>query len=182
MRTLSIVALAGAAGLTLTGAAIAAEHDAKAKPAAETAAPMLDFVPVRYVPVQYVPVRMVRVADPFADMERMMAAMQAQHAAMMRQAAMLAAQARQAGGANDVQVNQVSAGNLPAGASYSITYVSSSSGGGTCGQMVRVTQRQGAAPQRISQTFGDCGGQQGAAPAPAPAAPVQPPRPAIPTV
>lgn len=180
MRTLSIVALAGAAGLTLTGAAIAAEHDAKAKPAAETAAPMLDFVPVRYVPVQYVPVRMVRVADPFAEMDRMMAMMQAQHVAMMRQAAMLAAQA-QAGGANGVQVNQVSAGNLPAGASYSVTYVSSSSGGGTCGQMVRVTQRQGAAPQRISQTFGDCG-QQGAAPAPAPAAPVQPPRPAIPTV
>lgn len=171
MRKLSIVALAGAAGLTLTGGAVAAEHDAKVKPVAETAAPMLDFVPIRYVPV-----RMVRVADPFADMDRIMAMMQARHVAMMRQAAMLAAQAQQAGGANDVQVNQVSAGNLPAGASYSITYVSTSSGGGTCGQMVRVTARQGAAPQRISQTFGDCG-RQGATPAP-----VQPPRPAIPTV
>jgi nucleotidyltransferase/DNA polymerase involved in DNA repair len=87
----------------------------------------------------------------------------------------LAAQAEGAGGA--AMVDRVAAGNLPAG-SYSYTFVSMSSGNGSCGRVVQITARPNAAPQRVARSFGDCGG--GATPAPAIRARPAP-RPAVPT-
>ena len=120
----------------------------------------------------------VAVADPFAEMDAMFAAMQRRHDAMMREVAAMQARAE---ADPSGPVRQVSVGEgAPAGGSYSFVSTTTTSSGG-CGHSVEVTQRPGAAPQRIERSFGDCSGAH-AAPTPAPRAPAAAPAPAAPTV
>lgn len=180
MRLIPAVALAGAAGLCLAGVAAAQRHvmtvDLPSGGIARIAYEG-DAAPVVKVVKDGDSDALAMARDPFAGFDRMMAEMRARHVAMMRQMAALAAQARQAGGT--AIVDRVAAGNLPEG-SYSYTFISTSSGNGTCGRVVEITARANAAPQRVARSFGDCG--EDATPAPAPAAPARPaPRPAVPT-
>ena len=186
MRLIPAVVFAGAAGLCLAGAAAAQRHvmtvDLPSGGIAQIAydgdvAPAVKVV--KAGDPDAMPLALIDRGDPFAGFDRMMAEMRARHVAMMRQVAALAAQARGTGGT--AVVDRVAAGNLPAG-SYSYTFVSTSSGNGTCGRVVEITARANAAPQRVARSFGDCGESATPAPAPAPAAPARPaPRPALPT-
>ncbi len=123
----------------------------------------------------------VAVADPFAEMDAMFAAMERRHQAMMREIAAMQAQARAQAGPGS-PARQISIGEgAPAGGSYSFVSTTTTSSGG-CGHSVEVTQRPGAAPQRIERSFGDCG-RAGAAPVPrAPHVPAAVPAPAVPTI
>ncbi len=92
-------------------------------------------------------------ADPFLAMDRMMAAMDAETAVMMRQAAALAA-APMPGPGDLIEANMADA---PAGAT-STTYVASFGGSGVCTQSVQVISAgPGLRPRVVSQSSGDCG-------------------------
>jgi hypothetical protein len=123
--------------------------------------------------------------DPFAEMERMSAIMQARHEAMMRQVAAMQQQvlaARQAGtqqAATGVPGQIVVATDLPAG-SYSYSMVSTTTGNG-CTQTVE-WRSDGAAkePQVTRTSAGDCTAVQKNAPAIRAAAPAPRAAPTVP--
>jgi len=118
----------------------------------------------------------VAIVDPFAQMDAIFAAMEQRHAAMMREIAALQARA----GANPSSpVQQISAGDdMPAGGAYSFVSTTTTSSDG-CQHSVQVTQRAGAAPQRVERSFGRCGGVYSA---PEPQSPAQETAPATPTI
>jgi len=107
----------------------------------------LHFIPVR--------VAMPMTSSPFAMMDRMMADMDRQMDVMMRQAAAMQAQAPAARPRGPVAL--VSAGNAPAGSSFSYRFVSINNGKTTCTQSVQVTsQGANAQPKVVKASSGDC--------------------------
>jgi hypothetical protein len=129
----------------------------------------------------------VAAADPFAELERMSAMMQARHEMMMRQVAQMQQQARQqivaaqrsGAGANEPGQVVVST-NLPAG-SYSYTMVSTTSSAGGCTQTVEWRSDGSAKEPQVTKTSaGDCSAVLKNAPAIPAAAPARPAAPAIP--
>jgi hypothetical protein len=158
MHTLSKLLL-GAAGLVaLGGAAFAAERDAHILKVllpdgsvgqiryTGDVAPRVVLVPAaRVLPIAFV--------DPFADMDRAFAAMDARADAMLRQAAMMQAAAPAVGG----QLDSAALKTLPPGTvSYSFTSFSGGNGV-SCSQSVQVTALEpGKAPKVVRQNSGDC--------------------------
>ena len=176
MRLMSKVLLGGLATAALAGTAVAAEHAvhvmnvampdgsvAKVRYVGDTP-PQVRFVPVAVRAVPMMPVAMI---DPsFAAMDRMMAAIDAQTDAMMRQAAMLSQVP-----ATAAPLQQAAMQKLPAG-TVSYSYVSTTSSNG-CTQTVRTTSDGSSnQPQVIRTSSGTCDGAKvgpavadGAAPA-----------------
>lgn len=129
--------------------------------------------------VEIVPVEAA--ADPFVEMQRMSAMMQARHEAMMRQVAemqqraqqqILAAQragAARSGGPGQIVVS-TSAPSGAGGSSYAYTVVSTTSSGNGCTQTVEYrSDGSGAEPKVTRTSAGDCSAVQKNAP-PIPAA------------
>jgi hypothetical protein len=89
---------------------------------------------------------------PFAELDRMIAEMNRQSDAMLREAAMLSAQAAN----GKAGVSPAVIANMPAG-SVSYSFFSSSSGNGSCSQSLQVTSfGAGQKPKVVSQSSGDC--------------------------
>ena len=166
MRVVGSLVIAATA-LFATGIAVAATRHVMNVPLAAGAVARVEYegeiAPrVTIVPAARPAAAPVAIADPFAEMDLMFAAMERRHEAMMREIAAL-----QAGAQTDPSspVRQISAGEgAPAGGGYSFVSTTTTSSGG-CGHSVEVTQRPGAAPQRVERSFGDCSGAH-AAPTP----------------
>ena len=159
MRMMPKVIVAGLATAFLAGGAVAAD---RAIHTMNVALPDGSVAQVHYVgdqqpQVAIVPVAVRRVPvamiDPFADMDRMFAAMQAQSDAMLRQASMMARMPATAGG----QLQHADMRNLPAG-TVSYSYVSTTSSNG-CTQTVE-TSSDGSSdqPKVIRTSAGKCDG------------------------
>ena len=132
---------------------------------------------ISYAPVARLASAPVAIADPFAQMDAIFAAMAQRHQAMMREIAALQAQAQVDPSS---PVRQISAGDGASGGSgYSFVSTTTTSSGG-CGHSVQIVQRPGAAPQRIERSFGDCTGAANAVPPPR--VPPAPPSLATPTI
>ena len=96
--------------------------------------------------------------SPFAEMERISAAMDRQAAQMFRQAAALSARPD--------PINVAAFGNLPAG-SRAYSFVSTLNGNGVCSRSVEITSLgNGAAPRVVTHASGDCGAASGGFPVP----------------
>jgi hypothetical protein len=157
MRFTRTTILAGAAVLLAAGTAAAAAETLHtmnvALPDGSVAqieyvgdvAPTVSVAPVTAVPVAFV--------DPFAQLDRMAAYMEAQHRAMMqRVAAMQQAAAHAAAGAPG-QMTVV--GDLPAGTHF--TYVSSTTDANGCTQTVQYSSDGSSAQPRVTRTSaGSC--------------------------
>jgi len=181
MRTFSKF-LIGAAGVAaLAGAAFAAERDAHVLRVVLPDGSVEQIHYIGKVPPHVVVVPAQQIAlpvaftNPFADMDRAFAEMDARANAMLQQAAAMQASAPTAGG----QLDMAALRSLPPGtASYSFTSFSSSDGQ-SCSQSVQVTALEpGKAPKVVRQDTGDCTAMnsrqtrpavQQAAPAPLPA-------------
>lgn len=158
MSKLRTAVLAGGASFLFAGAAFAAAEKLHTM---QVDLPDGSVAHVTYagdvapkVSVEPVEARRVVVYDPFAAMEREMAAMRHRHAQMMRQVAEMQAAAAH----GRTQPGQVLvSGNLPAGSSYSYTVVSSSNGKTNCTQTVQWTSDgSGAEPKVVRANSGDC--------------------------
>lgn len=162
MRLMSKVLLGGLATAALAGTAVAAEH---AVHVMNVAMPDGSVAKVRYVgdtppqvrivPVRAVPMMPVAMIDPgFAAMGRMMASMDAQADAMMRQAAMM----QQMPATGNAPFQHADMKKLPGGGTMSYSYVSTTSSGG-CTQTVRATSDGSSdQPQVIRTSAGKCDG------------------------
>jgi hypothetical protein len=108
-------------------------------------APKVAVVPAGAVPIAYV--------DPFAELDRMAAYMEAQHQAMMRQVAAMEQAAAQAGAGAPGQVTLV--GDLPVGTHF--TYVSSTTDANGCTQTVEYSSDGSSAQPKVTRTSaGSC--------------------------
>ncbi len=157
MRKATIALLAGA-GLALAGTAAAAERLRTMQVAlpdgsiaeiayAGNVAPRIEVVPAEAMAY-----------DPFAEMERISAMMEARHEAMMRQMAALQQQAEAAVPAGKAAPGQVVvSAALPAGSHYSYTMVSTTSGSNGCTQTVEYRSDGKSAEPKVTRTSsGDC--------------------------
>jgi hypothetical protein len=155
MRFARTTILAGGAALLLAGTAAAAAEKLHtinvALPDGSVAkieyigdvAPKVALQPAEAVPIDYV--------DPFAELDRVTAYMEAQHQAMMRQVAQLEQAAAQ--GATPGSVTLV--GDLPAGAHY--TFVSSTTDANGCTQTVEYSSDgTGQQPKVARTSAGSC--------------------------
>jgi hypothetical protein len=125
-------------------------------------APKVSVAPPDAVPVAY--------ADPFAELDRMAAYMEAQHQAMMQQVAAMEQAAAQAGTAAPGQTTLV--GDLPAGTHF--TYVSSTTHEHGCTPTVEDRSAGSSAQPKVTRTSaGSCDKATSDAPVPA-SAPKQP--------
>ena len=182
MRAVGSLAIAATA-LFATGIAVAATRHVMNVPLPDGAVARVEYegevAPrVTVLPAARPAAAPVAISDPLAEMDAMFAAMERRHEAMMGEIAAMQAQA-QADPSSPVR--QISVGEgAPADGSYSFVSTTTTSSGG-CGHSVEVTQRPGAAPQRIERSFGDCSGAH-AAPAPRAPAPAVAPAPATPTI
>ena len=112
-------------------------------------APRIEFLPAS---AELAPVGLFADFDsPFVELDRMVAEMNRQSDAMLRQAALLGAQAN-----GNAQLDPAVMAKLPAG-SVSYSFISTSSGNGSCTQSLQVTS-YGASqkPRVVSQSSGDC--------------------------
>lgn len=139
MRNKRIAILAGAAALLAAGAAQATTAETQRM---HVALPGGSVAQIEYVgdvapTVTVLPAerRVPRPISPFAEMERIAAAMEARHRAMMRQMAALQQFAAQAAVAPRHAPGLTLVGNLPAGSRY--TVVSSSTDASGCTRTVR---------------------------------------------
>ncbi|HEX4157197.1 MAG TPA: hypothetical protein VHY79_01870 [Rhizomicrobium sp.] len=90
--------------------------------------------------------------SPFAEMDRISAAMDRQMATMLQNADAIAA---------NPGLVEIGAGKLPPG-SESYSFVSTASGSGVCARSVQIMSRGGGQkPQIVSKTYGDCGNGHG---------------------
>jgi hypothetical protein len=175
MRTKTIGVFAGIAALAVTGTAMAATAPKTAKPETAQANHILNIAmpdgtieQIRYSgdappAVVFTPVRQtafpVAFGDPFAmapfaDFDRIAAAMDRQMDAMLRQASAMAAQPA----GPDGKIDQAAFAKLPAGTVH-YSFVSSSSANGTCSRSVQVTSfGPNQQPKVVSQSSGDCAG------------------------
>jgi hypothetical protein len=162
MRTAHTVILAGAAALFIGSAAVAAtaelHHMNVALPDGSVAqieytgdiAPKVTIAPAAG--------RQVALVDPFAQMDRIMASMEARHRAMMAQMAAMQ-RAAAASPAPPLAPGQqlVAAGNAPQGTGYSMVSVSSSTDANGCTQTVETRSTGNGAPQVTKTSSGACG-------------------------
>jgi hypothetical protein len=108
--------------------------------------------------------------SPFAELDRMAAQMDREMSAVIHQAS--AMQAHMA--APDGKLDMAAFGKMPAGAVH-YSFVSTSTGNGSCSRSVQVTSHGGDAQPKVVQTSsGDCKGEPGLAPATAPVAGQEP--------
>ena len=162
MRKTRIGLLAGIASLTLAGTAIAAtakNHvlnvtlpDGSIEQIHYTGdvAPKVVIAPQREIalPVAFDPFDMA----PFADFDRIAAAMDRQMDAMMHQASTMAALPV----SSDGKIDTAAFGKMPAGTMH-YSFVSTSNGSGTCSRSVQVTSfGPDQQPKVVSQSSGDC--------------------------
>ena len=193
MLTLRTTLLAGAliataAGVAFSGAASAADNDLHKMNVAlpDGAVAQVTYrgaVPPRVTLVRGDAVAPVGDSGPFA-FDAVFAAMEREQAAMMQQAAIMQQQAlRQMASVQAASATGAGPAHaLPAGASFSYSYVSTTSGPHGCTRTVEWrSDGSGKQPQLIRANSGDCdaAGRDAApvpasAPAPAPAAPVKP--------
>jgi hypothetical protein len=119
--------------------------------------------------------------DPFAEIERISALMQARHEAMMRQMAALEQEAQAAVALGRAAPGQVLvSGKLPAGTHFSYTMVSTTSGANGCTQTVQYSSDGSSAEPKVTRTSsGDCSAVNKN---PAPVQVSAPAKPAAPTV
>ena len=160
MRKLPATLLA-VAGLALTAGAAAAAERMRTM---QIALPDGSVAQIHYscdvaprVAVVPVEARQVMAYDPFTEMERISALMQARHEAMLRQMAALEQQARAAAASGRAAPGQVLVnGSLPAGVSYSYTMVSTSGADG-CTQVVEYRSDGSSAQPKVTRTSsGNC--------------------------
>ncbi|UIJ44248.1 hypothetical protein LZK98_14360 [Sphingomonas cannabina] len=186
MRLISKALLAGLGTLAFAGAAIAAEREHVINLTlpdgsqqqirySGDVAPQVVVLPVHALPA---PVAWFG-GDPFGSFsafDRIAAAMDRQVDVMLRQAAELSASAPE----DAAPMTRMAAGKLPAG-SYSYSFVSTSTGSGTCSRSFEMTSYgPNQAPKVVSHSSGDCGG---GVPAPRQAvAPAETPKPASNTI
>ena len=190
MRFVRTAIIAGAVSAALAGAALAAHENSKMM---LVALPDGSVEHIRYegdVAPQVVLVpaaastNMFEAAfgpdSPFAEMDRMAAAMEARSQAMMRQAAMM--RARMPAAADQGQgVVMTNAQGQPVGVMH-YSYVSSTTDARGCTQTIRYSSEGATAanqPKVIRTSAGDCGAE--AAPAPAIAPTTRAPHPVTPT-
>lgn len=169
MKTKTIGLFAGIAALAMAGTAMAATAPKAAKLADQPdhvlnlALPDGTIEQIRYSgdappAVVFTPVRSaampVAFSDPFADFDRIAAAMDRQMDAMLREASTMAAQPI----GPDGKIDQAAFARLPAGTVH-YSFVSSSTANGTCSRSIQVTS-YGAnqQPKVVSQSSGDCAG------------------------
>jgi hypothetical protein len=108
-------------------------------------APKVSVQPIDAVPVAFV--------DPFAQFDRIAAAMEAQHQTMMRQVAQMEQAAAQAGSGAPGQVTL--AGDLPAGTHF--TYVSSTTDANGCTRTVEYSSDGSSQQPEVTKTSaGSC--------------------------
>jgi hypothetical protein len=153
MRTLKIALLAGVGLLGAAGLAAAAGNDAHVL---NLRLPDGSVEQIRYTGDTPPQVRVAQPApafivfNPFAEMERISAAMDRQEAMMMQQASSLEA------GAVPRGLMQVNVGGLPAGVE-GFSMVSTVSGNGVCTQSVQYTSTGDGKPAKIlTKSSGDC--------------------------
>lgn len=170
MKTKTIGLLAGIAALAMAGTAMAATAPKPGQPAADQPDHVLNLAlpdgtieQIRYSgdappAVVFTPVRSaalpVAFGDPFAEFDRISAAMDRQMDAMLREASTMAAQPI----GPDGKIDQAAFAKLPAGTVH-YSFVSSSTANGTCSRSIQVTS-YGAnqQPKVVSQSSGDCAG------------------------
>ena len=162
--TRKIILAGGAALLALGTAAVAADKLHTMNVAlpdgsvvqvqyAGDVAPKVALQPVDAVPVAFV--------DPFAELDQMAAAMEAQHQAMMQQVAQLEQAAAHAGSAGANGVTLV--GDLPAGTHFS--YVSSTTDANGCTQTIEYSSDGSSQQPQVTKTSaGSCDGARSDAP------------------
>lgn len=173
MRTASTALLAGVAAIAVAGlSGIAAARDLNTH-VMTVAVPGGGVAEIRYtgdVPPQVVlspaPTTLSALtpfgaffgsASPFADLERLSAAMDREAASLMRQAELLA-RVPAFGGSQPIQA---ALGGLPPGTT-SYTMVSTWSGNGVCSQSVEIAApANGGKPRVVSHSSGNCGSAPG---------------------
>jgi len=175
MRKKTIGLLAGIAGLAIAGTAIGATPAKHAQPEATQPDHVLNIAmpdgtiqQIRYSgdtppAVVFTPVSQAAVPiafgdpfnmAPFAEFDRIAAAMDRQMDAMLRQASTMAAQPV----GPDGKIDEAAFAKMPAGTVH-YSFVSSSSGNGTCSRSVQVTSfGSNQQPKVVSQSSGDCAG------------------------
>jgi len=158
--------IVGAAALALLGAGVAEAATAKLH-TMKVAAPDGQVVEVHYTgdvapQVAFVPTAAYDTAayDPFAQMDRISAAMDAQMQAMMQQAALLQRQARQSvqhavanGDAQATAPGVTMVGTMPAG--VHVSYYSSSTDANGCTRMVAYSSDGSSAQPKVTQAASD---------------------------
>jgi hypothetical protein len=157
MRLTRTAILAGGAALLVAGTAAAAAEKLHTMnvslPDGSVAqieysgdvAPKVSVAPAAAVPVVY--------ADPFAELDRMAAYMEAQHQAVMQQVAAMEKAAAQTGANAPGQMTVV--GDLPAGTHF--TYVSSTTDEHGCTQTVEYSSDGSSAQPKVTRTSaGSC--------------------------
>lgn len=155
MRAKRIAILAGAAAVLAAGTApaFASERNRMTVALPDGALAEVEYVGDVAPRVTVVPVaaRLPILSDPFAEMERMAAAMQARHRAMMRQVAALQQLATQA----ETAPGMTLASSLPAGVRY--TMVSSTTDANGCTRTVRYSSDGSSeTPQVTRASAGSC--------------------------
>jgi hypothetical protein len=112
-----------------------------------------------------------RAYDPFANLDRMMAAMEARHQEVLQQMAAMERSAGQAAQASPGQL--IASGNMPAGSQF--TMVQSTTDANGCTRTVRYSSDGSSQqPQKTETSSGKCGKAEAkAAPAPAEEAPAR---------
>lgn len=183
MRRMHIAILAGTAALLAAGTAVAetskTHHMKVALPDGSTA--NIEYVgdvapKVTVTPAERTAARFDAAYDPFAGIDRMVAAMQARHDAMVRQMAALERSAAQgaplaAGQPGQLPSQLIVSGNMPQGSQF--TMVQSSTDANGCTRTVRYSSDgSGQQPQKTEVSSGKCGKAE-AAPAPAEEAPAR---------
>ena len=175
MRKKSIGLLAGIAGLAMAGTAIGATPPKHAQPEATQPEHVLNIAmpdgtiqQIRYSgdtppAVVFTPVSQAALPiafgdpfsmTPFAEFDRIAAAMDRQMDDMLRQASTMAAQPI----GPDGKIDQAAFAKMPAGTVH-YSFVSSSSGNGTCSRSVQVTSfGANQQPKVVSQSSGNCAG------------------------
>jgi hypothetical protein len=188
MRKAHTVILAGAAALLAGSAAVAATAKLHQM---NVALPDGSVAQIEYagdvapkVTIAPAPgMRRVAVVDPFAQMDQVMASMEARHRAMMaRMAAMERAAADPPAPPAQPGQQLVAEGGAPANGAYSMVSVSSSTDANGCTQTVETRSNGSGTPQVTKTSSGNCG-KADAAPRAKPgraAKPAAPAQPAIP--